>query len=160
MAIAPGKIGALMTDNRGRARRAPKGRGVFLNPDEQLRLEWRCARLIALYANLNDEARWEEVAALFAQDGVLLRPTAPDVPIAGREAILAAFRARPARKTRHVCSNVVIDVDGPARARGVSAMLLYTGDGPPAVGWFRDRFVLTPDGWRFAERHGSLSFGG
>jgi len=87
---------------------------VFLNPDEQLRLEWRCARLIALYANLNDEARWEEVAALFAQDGVLLRPTAPDVPIAGREAILAAFRA----------------------------------------------FVLTPDGWRFAERHGSLSFGG
>jgi hypothetical protein len=53
----------------------------------------------------------------------------------------------------------VIDVDDPAHARGVSAMLLYTGDGPPAVGSFRDRFVLTPEGWRFAERCGSLSFG-
>lgn len=93
---------------------------MFLNPDEQLRIEWRCARLIGLYANLNDEARWDEVAALFAEDGVMSRPSAPDVPIAGREAILAAFRARPARKTRHVCS--------------------------------------TPDGWRFAERHGSLTF--
>ena len=131
---------------------------MFLNPDEQLRIEWRCARLIALYANLNDEARWDEVAALFAEDGVMSRPSAHDVPIAGRAAILAAFRARPARKTRHVCSNVVIDVESTESARGTSAMLLYAGEDRPLVGSFRDRFILTPDGWRFAERHGSLTF--
>lgn len=117
-----------------------------------------CARLVALYANLNDEARWEEVAALYAQDGVMYRPTAPEAPVAGREAILAAFKSRPPRTTRHICSNVVIDVDSEDTARGTSAMLLFTGEVAPLVGSFHDRFVLTADGWRFAERRGSLLF--
>lgn len=117
-----------------------------------------CARLIALYANLNDEARWDEVAALYAEDGVMFRPTAPDAPVVGREAILAAFKSRPPRTTRHICSNVVIDVESDDTARGTSAMLLFTGDGAPLVGSFHDRFVLTDDGWRFAERRGSLLF--
>lgn len=121
-------------------------------------IEADCARLIALYANLNDEARWDEVAALYAEDGVMVRPTAPDAPTVGREAILAAFKARPPRVTRHVCSNVVIDVESDDAARGVSAMLLFTGAAEPLVGSFHDRFVLTADGWRFAERRGSLLF--
>jgi len=129
-----------------------------MNTDERLAVEWECARLIALYANLNDEARWDEVAALYTEDGVMFRPTAPDVALEGREAILAAFKGRPPRKTRHLCSNVVIEVEGPATALGTSAMVLFTGDGPPIVGSFHDRFVLTPDGWRFAERRGSLTF--
>ena len=36
--------------------------------------------LIALYANLNDAARWDEVAALYTEDGSMTRPTAPDAP--------------------------------------------------------------------------------
>lgn len=131
-----------------------------MNPDDRRAVEHDCARLIALYANLNDEARWDDVAALYAEDGVMIRPTAPDQPVVGREAILAAFKARPPRTTRHVCSNVVIDVEGPATARGTSAMLLFTGDGPPLVGSFHDRFCLTAGGWRFAERRGSLAFKG
>lgn len=126
---------------------------------ERRAIEHECARLVALYANLNDEARWDEVAALYAEDGVMYRPTAPDQGVVGREAILAAFKARPPRTTRHVCSNVVIDVDGPATARGTSAMLLFTAaDAPPLVGSFHDRFCLTAEGWRFAERRGSLIF--
>ena len=131
-----------------------------MNPDDRRAVEHDCARLIALYANLNDEARWDAVAALYAEDGVMVRPTAPDQPVVGREAILAAFKARPPRTTRHVCSNVVIDVEGPATARGTSAMLLFTGEGPPLVGSFHDRFCLTAAGWRFAERRGSLTFKG
>ena len=121
-------------------------------------IEADCARLIALYANLNDEARWDEVAALYAEDGVMFRPTAPDAPIHWREAILASFKSRPARATRHVCSNVVITVEGPDKAIGVSAMLLFTGAAAPLVGSFHDRFVRTAEGWRFAERRGSLTF--
>lgn len=117
-----------------------------------------CARLIALYANLNDEARWDEVAELYAEDGVMVRPTAPNAPVAGREAILEAFKARPPRTTRHICSNVVIDVESDSTARGTSAMLLFTGEAAPLVGSFHDRFILTDDGWRFAERRGSLIF--
>lgn len=129
-----------------------------MNADDRRAAEADCARLIALYANLNDEARWDEVAALYAEDGVMYRPTAPDAPVAGREAILAAFKARPPRTTRHVCSNVVVDVESETTARGTSAMLLFTGEGAPLVGSFHDRFVLTGDVWRFAERRGSLTF--
>ena len=129
-----------------------------MTPDQRLAAEWQCARLVALYANLNDEARWEDVAALYTEDGVMFRPTAPDQPVTGRAAMLAAFQSRPPRITRHVCSNVVIDVEGPATARGTSAMLLFNGGPAPLVGSFHDRFALTPDGWRFAERRGSLTF--
>lgn len=129
-----------------------------MNAGERRAAEADCARLIALYANLNDEARWDEVVALYAEDGVMFRPTAPDAPVAGRERILTAFKSRPPRTTRHVCSNVVIDVESETTASGTSAMLLFTGEGPPLVGSFHDRFVLTCDGWRFAERRGSLTF--
>ena len=129
-----------------------------LNPDERRAIEWDCARLVARYANLNDEGRWEELAALYAEDGVMTRPSAPDVEILGRAAILAAFRARPPRTTRHFCSNVVIDVEDADHARGTSAVVLYTGATPPAVGSFHDRFVRTAEGWRFRERRGTMIF--
>lgn len=129
-----------------------------MTEDQRRAIEADCARLIALYANLNDEARWEDVAALYTDDGLMTRPTAPDAPIVGRAAILAAFQARPPRKTRHVCSNVVIDVEDHASARGTSAMVLFTKGGVPLAGSFHDRFVLTADGWRFAERRGSLAW--
>lgn len=122
-------------------------------------IEWDCARLINLYAQLNDAARWDEVATLYAPDGLMTRPTAPDAPIVGRDAILAAFQARPPRVTCHISSNIVIAVESANRARGTSAMLLFTAaDAPPLVGGFQDIFVLTDEGWRFAERRGSLAF--
>lgn len=127
-----------------------------LSDADRRAIEWQCSRLIALYANLNDEARWKEVAALYADNGLMTRPTAPDAPIVGRAAILEAFQSRPPRITRHICSNVVIDAESAAAARGTSAMLLFTGNAPPLAGGFNDRFVLTPDGWRFSERRGFL----
>ncbi|UAJ12089.1 nuclear transport factor 2 family protein [Polymorphobacter megasporae] len=123
-------------------------------------IEADCARLIALYANLVDRADWAGAAALYADDGVLIRPTAPDEPISGRAAILAAFLARPARITRHFCTNVVVDVDSATEARSECAMLLFNGPGLPLVGSFHDRFVQTPEGWRFAERRGSIVVAG
>jgi hypothetical protein len=129
-----------------------------MTADERRAIEQDCARLVALYANLNDAARWEDVAALYVEDGRMARPTAPDDWIVGRDAILTAFRSRPARTTRHVCSNIVIDVLDESHASGESAMLLFTGDGAPKVGSFHDRFVRVQGEWRFAERRGSLTF--
>lgn len=125
---------------------------------ERLAIEWQCSRLIALYANLNDAAQWKELADLYTEDGVMARPSQPDTLISGRGTILAAFINRPARATRHVCSNMVIDVESPTSARGHSAMVLFQPGSPPLAGSFRDRFELTGSGWRFAERLGSLSW--
>ena len=48
-----------------------------MSPVERQAIEWECARLIALYANLNDAHRWEDVVALYHPDGMMTRPTAP-----------------------------------------------------------------------------------
>ncbi|MBT0670847.1 nuclear transport factor 2 family protein [Novosphingobium profundi] len=121
-------------------------------------IEHDCARLVARYANRNDAADWDAVTALYAPEGRMARPSAPDDWICGREAIFAAFTARPARTTRHVCSNVEITVLDADTATGESAMLLFTGEAVPKVGSFLDRFVRTDDGWKFAERRGLMTF--
>ena len=140
-----------------------------MTPEVRLAIEWECARLVNLYANLNDAGRWHEVAALYTEDGAMARPAAPDALISGRDAILASFLSRPARVTRHICSNIVTEVLGEDEARSESAILLFTGaqvadglprldPGPPKVGAYHDRLVRTEEGWRFAERRGSLLF--
>ena len=131
-----------------------------LAEDVRRAIEWDCARMINLYATLNDAARWAEVAALYTKDGSMTRPSAPDAPIIGRDAILAAFESRPARTSRHVTANIVVTVLDADTATATSAMLLFTAaDAPPLVGGFSDRLRRVPgEGWRFAERRGSLSF--
>ncbi|HEY6869555.1 MAG TPA: nuclear transport factor 2 family protein [Novosphingobium sp.] len=115
-------------------------------------------RLIVDYAALNDAAEWEAVAALYLPDGRMSRPTAPDSFVAGREAILASFLARPARTSRHVVANIRVTLEGDA-ARASSQILLFTAAGqPPLVGTYQDELRLTESGWRFAERRGSLDF--
>jgi len=127
------------------------------------------AELITRYAALNDAGDWDGVAALYAEDGRMSRPTAPDDFIAGRAAILAAFRARPLRATRHIVANVLVTLEGETDARATSQILLFTGTSaseglpvqhatPPLVGSYRDRLTRTDRGWRFVERRGSLDF--
>jgi 3-phenylpropionate/cinnamic acid dioxygenase small subunit len=118
-----------------------------------------CERLILDYAALNDAGDWDSVAALFLADGRMSRPTAPDSFTDGREAILAAFKSRPARTTRHICANIRVTLTSDNSAAATSQILLFTGaDMIPLVGSYADRFALTDEGWRFAERRGSLDF--
>ncbi|MBB5747007.1 nuclear transport factor 2 family protein [Brevundimonas variabilis] len=130
-----------------------------MNPAERRDIELDCARLINVYATLNDQARWEDLVALFTADGLMTRPTAPQDPIVGREALLAAFRARPPRTTQHICSNIVVTAETEDTASASSVILLYVDpDKPPLVGTFHDRFVRTDGVWQFSERRGGLSF--
>lgn len=140
-------------------------RWVMTMHDESIRRT--CADLVSHYAYLNDERRFEELAALFTDDAVLYRPSAPGQAIRGREAILASFRKRaPDTMTFHVCSDILIDVLDADRAQGRSRILLLSaprasdGTAPPAAapmpGVFKDLFALTEDGWKFAERRGSF----
>ncbi len=115
-------------------------------------------RMIADYAALNDAADWDAVAAMYVPEGRMSRPTAPDAFIEGADAILAAFRARPARRSRHIVANIRVSVDGDT-ATAASQILLFTAAGqPPLVGTYADRLVRTAKGWRFVERRGSLDF--
>jgi hypothetical protein len=141
-----------------------------LGEDDRRAIEADCARLIYRYVNLNDAQDWPAVAALYTADARFARPSQPDVFVAGREAILASFLARPPRAQRHVIANVVVEVDDADHARAFSVIVLYQGDPAaegelpgmdaksPLIGTFTDRLVRTADGWRFAERIGALDF--
>jgi hypothetical protein len=134
---------------------------------EQLAIRQACADLIVRYAYLNDERRFEELAALFTENALLYRPSAPDQGIAGRPAILDAFRKRPAdTMTFHMTSDVLVEVLDGAHARVRSRILLLSGTRPadggalalepkaPVPGVFDDSLVLTDAGWQFSERRG------
>lgn len=128
------------------------------------------AELIARYAILNDAADWDAVAALYTEDGRMSRPVAPNNFIVGRDAILAAFRARPPRAQRHIVANILVDLEDENHARASSQILLFTGTpqeasalavlcgSAPLVGTFDDQLLKTAAGWRFAVRRGQLDF--
>lgn len=126
---------------------------------ERLLDERAIERMLVKYAADNDAGNWEAVAATYVDDGRMSRPTAPDDFIEGCEAILAAFKARPARASRHVIANIRVDVAEDGSAQAVSQILLFLEQkAPPLVGSYHDKLVKTASGWRFVERRGSLDF--
>jgi hypothetical protein len=134
---------------------------------DDIAIRQACTDLIVRYAWLNDERRFEELAALFTEDARLYRPSAPGLAIEGRAAILDAFSRRPLETiTFHVTSDVLVEVQGADRAQARSRILLLSATRPqdagalplevkaPVPGVFRDSFALTADGWKFSERRG------
>jgi hypothetical protein len=126
-----------------------------------LAIEQAVVRQIHRFAQANDAHDHDALAAMFTQGGTFARPTAPGAPVCGREAIRAFFRDRPARRTRHIMANTVVDVLGASRARARSYVVLYSGERGETVlvGDFDDELHLEADGvWRFVSRRGSLAF--
>jgi hypothetical protein len=141
-----------------------------VNNDDIRHIEWACMRLINQFAVLNDQGQHEQLANLFIEDGRFARPTEPENFIVGREAILASFKARPANKlTRHLISNILIEVSGPDTASGFCYVTQYScstatepgkfgyqANPTQLVGEYFDEFTLSAEGWRFRQRSGRL----
>jgi hypothetical protein len=143
-----------------------------MNTNDIQMIEQACSKLISQFAVFNDAGRHEDLVNLFIEDGRYARPTDPENYVTGKTAILAAFKARPADKlTRHLITNVVVDVSSPITAQGICYVTLYTGStAVPAekfgfvanakqlIGEYLDEFVLTEEGWKFSQRSGKLIF--
>ena len=127
-----------------------------------------CTALSIAYARCVDFRDYDAFVELFAEDGEL------DVgrSLTGRSAIAKAMGKRPDElKSRHVLSNIFIDVIDANHARGISYLTLYrhigpeslTGEpiafaGPAAVGHYEDQFVRTDAGFLFKRRRLQLAF--
>lgn len=138
---------------------------------DRLLVERACERLIVEYARRVDFGEAATVADLFTEDG---RWEGTELLLEGREAIRNWFRERQEiqrRVSRHVCTNVAIDVLSATEATGLCYMLDYRHDRregdltlpvpaehPKYMGELHDRFRLTDDGWRFSARTVTVAF--
>jgi len=134
-----------------------------VNASEALLIERACERLIVDSARFNDDRDWAALARLYTTDGVVVRPNGQRLE--GREAIETAYAAGPPdRVTRHLCTNLRVDVLDADSAHATTTVLIVSSarsDGADVtfrIGEFADHFVLTDEGWRIAERRASMSF--
>ncbi len=140
-----------------------------LSTADRLEIERACERLIYVYVRALDLGDMAGAADCFAENGSMARPMAPHQVVDGREAILASLLTRPKTLlTKHLASNVMIDVESRSAARGLSYLTMiactpaadaappFESAGPVYFGEFRDRFVRVGEAWKFFERRGSI----
>ncbi|HEY4277423.1 MAG TPA: nuclear transport factor 2 family protein [Conexibacter sp.] len=141
------------------------------DPLARLLVERACEQLIYEYARRVDFGEASRIADLFTADG---RWDGTELALEGQEQIRAWFTKREAiarRVSRHVFTNVVVEIDSPTTAHARSYMVNFRHDRQegdlslpvPAeaakyVGECHDRFRLTDDGWRFSHRRVEISF--
>jgi hypothetical protein len=115
---------------------------------------------IASYTYAADNGRFDDVAALFAVDGVLEVQGIGGATAQGRAAILGFFTgvggdvvtSAPPGRMQHHTSSLRVDIASPTEATATCYFTVMTGAGVDHWGRYKDR--LTPDGerWLFAHR--------
>jgi hypothetical protein len=136
---------------------------------ERIEIERACERVVHAYSRALDLGNMSAAADFFAENGSFARPMAPDKVIQGREAIRAALLTRPKTLlTKHLATNVMIDVVSREEASGLSYLTMisttppaeaaapYVSAGPVYFGEIKDRFVREGGEWKILERRGSI----
>jgi len=140
-----------------------------LSAAERIEIERACERLVYAYSRALDLGDMSAAADFFAENGSMARPMAPDVVVQGRETIRASLLTRPKTLlTKHLATNVVIDVESRDSASGLSYLTMisttpagdakppFVSGGPLYFGEFKDRYVRENGVWKFLERRGSI----
>lgn len=122
-----------------------------------IEIEWAVEKQIRRFAMLNDAHDHDGLAAMFTDVGSFARPSDPDTPVTGKDELRAFFRDRPKRTTRHVMSNIWVEILSETEVRAHCYVLLYMPD-KVMVGDFIDRLILQDGLWLFSERRGTLAF--
>lgn len=132
-------------------------------PSADVALEHACARLILDLARFTDDGNYPSALALFSDDATMDR----DGEIfSGIAALRKAYAGRPANRiTRHVVSNIVVQLVGSDQARATSYVTVYRHlvdpkhaeppyqtPGADVLGQYLDHLVRTSAGWRLASR--------
>jgi hypothetical protein len=89
-------------------------------------IEWDCAQVLTRFFNYFDQWRYQDMADLFAADGVWHRQ---GKALTGRAAILAALAERSTtQRVRHVVTNLQIDVIDTDTAASLLYVTAYRHD--------------------------------
>ncbi|MCS5568505.1 MAG: nuclear transport factor 2 family protein [Pseudomonadales bacterium] len=135
---------------------------------ERRTIQQDCEALSIAYARAVDFRDYDEFVNLFTEDGTL----ETGVRLEGKQAIAASLKRRPDElRSRHVLTNIFVNVVNRDEATGISYLTLYrhvgpeslrsgpiSFDGPFAIGHYQDVFVRMDDGWRFKSRVLHMAF--
>lgn len=140
--------------------------------EKRLQAEQVCASLFNRFSTCNDAGEFEEMANVFTIDARFARPTDPGNYTEGRDNILASFKARPRdRVSRHLITNIVIDVKDAGSATGKCYATLFTAspdnqaekfglqaNASQFIGEFDADFSHTDEGWKISRLSGKIIF--
>lgn len=131
---------------------------------ERLVAERTCERLTYRYCQVVDFGHASRLADLFTEDGVFDNR---DLRLTSREQIRRVFSEREhvrELRTRHVCTNILVDVLGPTEATGVVYLCLFRRRGPVdwsipvastlpvLVGSYHDEYARVDGTWLISSR--------
>jgi ketosteroid isomerase-like protein len=139
---------------------------------EMRNVEQACYALAIEYAEIIDSQDYARLVEVFAEDATFLGPMAPKEPIHGADKIVAMFQSRPRnRLTQHLISNFRVRMETMDSAVGTCRVLFFSSDvsepetaegrkaaDKQSIGTYQDRYVRTKNGWRIAERIGTMIF--
>jgi len=126
--------------------------------------EHAIAKLVMQYALHNDAREFGALAEMFVEQGKFTRPAGGD-PIVGRQNIRESYEARPARVSRHLVANIVVDLLSDTDARCRSTMMIFASPAgelpvhaasPAQIGGYDDVLRRENGTWLFVERRGHL----
>lgn len=127
---------------------------------ELLVAERACERLMIDYCQCVDTRDFARLVSLFTRDGVLKRP---DGEFKGQAAIEAFFDKLTTDPLNHVCSNMLIHIDGPKSGKATSYVTVFRSYGknadglpkleaPYVIAKYIDRFIVEDGEWKIAFR--------
>jgi ketosteroid isomerase-like protein len=133
---------------------------------KQAVIQWECQQLLNLMTNLMDQQQWQALALCYTEDAILSRPSDPNNPIRGRQAILESLIARPPRTSGHSIVNSVFTITAQDEVTAVSRVWLISGpvdetspvvaNTPLLIGSFTDQIKRQGNQWLVAHRDGSI----
>ena len=135
---------------------------------EEREIKAACTELSIAYARHVDLAEYDAFVDLFTDDAVLNL----GFKLEGRAAIEKSMTKRSSElRSRHVMTNIHIEVLSATEAKGISYLTLYRHQGPEsldaapvefhapaAVGHYADEYRKTDQGWKIAHRRIELAF--
>ncbi|MEE3279985.1 MAG: nuclear transport factor 2 family protein [Pseudomonadota bacterium] len=141
---------------------------LILDNAERRIIRQDCEALSIAYARAVDFRDYDQFVDLFVEEGTL----EAGVRLQGKAAIEESIKRRPDElRSRHVLTNIFVNVINRDQANGISYLTLYRHvgpestrpdpivfDGPFGIGHYQDLFVRTRDGWRFKSRVLHMAF--
>ena len=142
--------------------------GNSVNLTERMEMEWELKRLNDDYVRYADQQDFDSFLTLFMEDAVL---EIGGIERKGHDAIRGHFGDREQMVTRHICTNLWYEPIGDNTAECEIYLPVYRCSGPYTekdgpipydrpdwIGEYHDKYVRTPDGWKFSERRLSVRF--